>query len=157
MPMKLSANFNVTELVPPEVYNKWGDNSIWFINPKLIDCLELLKKITTDFYQEDVKIIINNWDNGGNFKYSGFRPPNIDVEIGGATFSQHKLGNAADVKCYIKNRQIPVNQILDLVLSNKTKFMNLGLTTIEDIKFTKTWLHMDCRWTGKDDLLIVKP
>jgi hypothetical protein len=31
------------------------------------------------------------------------------------------------------------------------------LTTYENIAATPSWLHIDCRWTGLDKLLMVNP
>lgn len=155
--MKVSENFSIQELVPPEIFQKFGINSQWFIDPKVVDILELLKEVLSAQYKTNIIVKVNDWHTGGSYKYSGYRPPNIDNEIGGATLSQHKLGNAVDVKAILNGNNLPIKDIFNIVQSNKVAFLAAGLTTIEDITYTKTWLHLDTRWTDKNDLLIVKP
>lgn len=142
--MKLNDHFDVREFVPPQIWNKYGEKSIWFIDPKII-------QIAT-FYREffNVPIVINNWYIGGKFMYRGYRPPRVNI---GSEFSQHKMGRAFD--CH--SPSITPQEMYKLILDNPTKFQEAGLTTLENIIFTNTWLHSDCRPTNQDTILIVNP
>lgn len=160
--MNITKNFEIQEFVPPEIYNKYGEKSTWFISPEIpIIAQELRDSLSDKFSGNRVIVKINDWHTGGDYKYSGYRPPNIDDEIKGAFLSQHKLGKAMDIKVYLNNNKLDPKEIYKFILDNKTKFMNLGLTTMEDINYTKTWNHLDCRnrLNGQNlqDILIVKP
>jgi len=44
-------------------------------------------------------------------------------------------------------------------MANPQFLIDVGCTTIEDINFTPTWIHLDCRNLDKEitELLVVKP
>ena len=140
--MQVSKNFVLQEFIDPDTYKKWGDKSIWFIDPKVIHIAQLLRD------KSGRAVTINNWSVGGLYKLSGLRP--LDATIG-AKLSQHKFGRAIDVKIQGYNPE----QVHDLIKNNWLEFKEIGLTTLEDLSLTKTWTHIDVRNTGKDDLLIV--
>jgi hypothetical protein len=48
---------------------------------------------------------------------------------------------------------VDYDQIRKTILENEQKFIDAGVTTFED--GTKTWLHLDCRYTMSDKILIV--
>lgn len=142
--MKLNNYFDVREFVPPQIWNKYGERSIWFVDPKLIEIATLYR----EFFE--APIIINNWYIGGKYMYRGYRPPRINV---GTEYSQHKMGRAFD--CHSPN--ITPQEMYKSILDNPEPFMKVGLTALEDINFTTTWLHSDCRPSLQDTILIVKP
>lgn len=142
--MKINEYFDIREFVPPQIWNKFGEKSIWFIDPKIIE----IAKAYREFFE--VPIIINNWYIGGKFMYRGYRPPRVNV---GTEYSQHKSGRAFD--CHSPN--ITPQNMYKLILDNQEFFMEKGLTTIENVVFTPTWLHSDCRPTSKKEILIVNP
>ena len=142
--MKLNDYFDVREFVPPQIWNKFGEKSIWFIDPKVVEIATAYR----EFFK--VPIVINNWYIGGQFSYRGYRPPRVNI---GAEFSQHKMGKAFD--CH--SPSISVKDIYNQILENWDHFKQFGLTTVEDVNFTPTWIHSDCRVTNQDTLLIVKP
>lgn len=155
--MQLTKNFQLQEFIPKTMYGLYGDKSIWFINPKLPVIAQLLKDTLCEEYETNVLVNINTWNSQGSRQYSGRRPYNIDSEIGGARESQHKMGNAIDVQCFINGKQIPSKDIHAIILKNEKQFMEAGLTTLENVAYTKTWNHLDCRWTNLNKLLIVNP
>lgn len=140
----ISKYFITQELVPPDIYTQYGEKSMWFIDPRLI--------ILADFLREFVgqPMTINNWDSGHTLSLRGFRPP--DTTVGGR-LSQHKFGRAFD--CSFDD--ILPRTVYNSILSNEKLFMEQGLTTLENIEFTKSWLHCDIRHTGSSSLLIVNP
>lgn len=137
--------FYASEFVPPEIFNAFGAlHSWWFINERIVLINAELKK---DF---NAPVTINNWRAGGDRKYSGFRPKDCTV---GADNSQHRLANASDtlIKGYT------ADEVREHILKNKQRYMALGLSRLEDAKYAPTWCHLDCAWTGLDEILIVKP
>lgn len=145
--IKITENFYLDEFIHPDIYRKYGKNSIWFLDAKIV---YICQQLRTDL---NVPITINNWAVGGNFKYSGLRP--LDAKIG-AKRSQHKFGRAADPKGF---GGMSIEEVFNYIMDNenKSRYMDLGLTTIENIKHTPTWLHLDTRLTNLEDILIVNP
>lgn len=142
--MKLNDYFELQEFVPPQIYSKFGDRSIQFLDPKII----ALATAYREFFKLPVKI--NNWHTGGPYSYRGYRPPRVNI---GSEYSQHKFGRAFDCNIGSYTSQ----QMFDLIVENFEHFKQYGLTTLENYKFTDGWLHSDVRVTGIDKLLIVDP
>lgn len=140
--MRVSKNFVIQEFVPKEIYEKWGDKSIWFVRPEVIKLAQFYR----DYF--GASVTVNNWSSGGNFNYRGFRPPNCAI---GASLSQHRFGNGFD--CNIKG--ITPDEARAEIMKNQEAFMAAGLTTLEDGNIAKTWIHSDLRTTNLDHILIV--
>lgn len=143
----MSKYFQIQELVPPAIYTQFGEKSWWYIQPVLIAVLDALR--------EDVgqPLIVNNWSTGGTYQFSGYRPPECKI---GAKYSMHRMGLAADVKC----KGMKPADILKVIQANQQKYLDLGLTTYENLEATESWLHLDCRrWPGEKltELKIVNP
>jgi len=138
--MKLLGNLIIQDFVPKEIYTAFGDKSIWFINKKVVTITDfIIRKTGKDFY-------VNNWKDGGTINYCGYRPPDCLV---GASKSQHKLTNAAD----IHSLDMKPDEVRQFIRDNFAELNDLGLTTIE--KDTPTWTHFDTRWTMLETLLEV--
>lgn len=128
-----SQYFTVQEFVPPEIYNLFGpERSTWFIQPEIVNVCHLLRVMTGR------SVTVNNWHRGGPYRDSGYRMPSCKV---GAEYSQHKLGNAADVKV-AGMKPADVHAFINAHLSD---FITAGLTTMEALAFTPSWTHLDCR------------
>ena len=153
---KLSNNFYLDELVPPELYLQYGHNAHWFIRKEVVCILQRLRN-------RFGPIIVNNWSDGGKitakeflelpefeklirFSESGFRLPTTQT---GAPLSFHKYGAAADTK-FLKAM---VEEVKEDIIKDFHYYKELGLTTIE--KNTTNWLHFDIRNTLRKELLIV--
>lgn len=141
---KVSANFVLQEFVPKELFQQFGVKSIWFIDRPIINVAELIR---TRFGKP---VTINNWHTGGNLNNRGFRMPDSST---GGKLSQHKFGRAIDVSV----TGIQVHELFKDIKDNYDIYNKVGLTTVEDIQFTPTWLHCDCRITNMTGLNIVKP
>lgn len=157
--MKVSDNFDIREFVPAETYNRWRNKSIWFIRPEIISIAEFYKSFFKNYFKADnVLVTVNNYMFSGNLQYRGYRPPSCTV---GARESQHRFGSAFDCSFTIvkdDQRIVPAMSVIYTAIKNNEKeFLKAGVTTIEDVKYTPTWLHTDIRNTGLDHLLIVKP
>ena len=134
-------HFILEQLVPPDVFTALGDKAWDLMQPNLITTIDQL-------YDHFGPMTINNWHTNGRFKESGYRDPNSAT---GAKRSQHKLGNAAD----IKPLKTTPRAMYDYILANPEQFPLL--TTLEDISATPTWLHVDCRVNATPGIRIVKP
>ena len=140
--MKLSPHFFLQEFVPKEIFDRWGNKSLWFIDSQIVDIAESIRN------KVGKPVIINNWKDGGTYNYSGYRPPECNV---GVKMSQHRWGRAVDIKV----PGIDLLQLYSFIKRNPDKFPEI--TTLENINHTKTWLHADCRFTGESSILIVNP
>lgn len=137
--MKLSKNFHLKEFMPDYIYAKWGDACIWFLDKRIVSISQALR-------DEFGAITIN----GGGYNFSGFRDPSCTV---GGKLSQHRFGRAVDLKFADHD----VQYVYQAIKLNETKWMNEGITTMENINFTPSWLHVDCRWTNMNKIKIVTP
>ena len=144
-PIHNSPHFDVRELVDANTFKALSVNAAWLIDPKIVRVLDLLRE------KLGAPIIVNNWHTGGPFKSSGFRSMSDKT---GAMFSQHRRGCAADVKSAGRKPA----ELLFFINANFELFKAAGLTTIEDVNFTPTWLHLDCRpVTIENQFRIVRP
>jgi uncharacterized protein YcbK (DUF882 family) len=141
--VKLSNNFYLQEFVSKYIYQKYKDNATWYVDDRLIDLAQFIR----DRYKKPV--IINTWHYSieGAYQYRGHRPMNCKI---GAKRSQHKYGRAFDFTV-----DMPLTEVFSDIILNKEKFMKKGLTAIESIEKSRTWIHVDVRHIpNKTDLLI---
>jgi len=154
--IKLSSNFSLDEFVAPEIYRRFQGNSVWFLNPALI----LIAQSLRDRFGP---IVINNWCKGGKYDAETFinleesEKQYFYTESGlrchcsttGAEFSQHKFGNAIDLK--FKN--VTPEQVRKHIIENYGSiYRSIGVSAIE--AKTDSWLHIDCRNKNHDQLII---
>lgn len=135
-------NFDLREFVHPNVWERFGANCIWFLDPNLYTIAQLLR----DRFGPTT---INSWHYGGSRINSGFNP---DRPIG-AQYSQHKYGRAID--CQFSNAT--PNEVRAEMLNQQELWIDAGVTTIEHERFAPTWVHIDTRFTNLSEILIVKP
>jgi len=140
----VSDYFKTQEFVSKAIYTQYGENSMWFIDPRV---RKLANFIRTFFGRQ---VTINNWLWGGTNQYRGFREPSSTV---GAALSQHRFGRGFDFNV----RGMTTFEVNKAILANEKAFMDAGLTCIEDIADTPAHNHCDIRYTGLDKILIVKP
>ena len=104
------------------------------------------------------KISIRKWSGLRTVQYimrqikAGKRPAKLTQHIGG-------MCNATDKKYFILfnngNRQeIPAPEIRQIILANESKWIAVGLTTLEGDKLAPTWVHGDCRPTGLSNITV---
>lgn len=144
MSTQISKHFDIRELVPKSVFITFGEQSQWFVRPELIQVLEFVR---TWF---NAPITINNWHTTGTFQYRCFRPCSYNE---GGTYSQHRLGCAADINI----KGFTPQQIYNEILANEPQFVQAGLTTMENMVGTPTWNHLDIRFWGDNKIHIVDP
>ncbi|MFM9983847.1 MAG: hypothetical protein ACKVOK_01355 [Flavobacteriales bacterium] len=144
-------HFFLDEFIDPYTYSKRGARSIELLDMRLVMGVEFLRTEAGDEHP----FTINNWATAKPgqkvYKESGSR--RFDTKTG-AVWSMHKFFRGFDVKvagmtpkefhAFIKERE-------EYLIKNQF------ITTLENVAFTTTWTHMDCRYTGLDHLLIVNP
>lgn len=152
-PIHGSPFFDVREFVDQRTWNLYGVKSAWFVEERIVRIADTARKISKS------TIIVNNWffaDRGEKvYDSSGFRAI-WDAE--GGALSQHRRGCAADIKV----KAFTPKQTFELIMDNEIEFKQVGLTTMEDIKITLSWNHLDCRpiipgLNPEKGFLIVKP
>lgn len=131
--MKISDYFEIEEFVPVGLFKLFGARSVWYFDHELVLAAELIRECLGG-----TPITINNWHRGGAYQYRGFRPRSCTV---GVAYSMHRLGKAIDVS----SKLFTPPQILARMQPRKADFLALGITTIENLKDTPTWLHLDRR------------
>lgn len=134
-------HFKLQELVGPEFYTRWGERSWeWLQVPSLMTIDAIRKRYGA--------VTINTWADGGQFHESGLRD---FATATGAGYSQHKFGGAFDLKF----GAIAPTEVFDELLAHP-EYAPM-LTTMEDARITKTWLHVDCRNHGRPGIWVVQP
>ncbi|MDA8104670.1 MAG: D-Ala-D-Ala carboxypeptidase family metallohydrolase [Nitrospiraceae bacterium] len=123
-------HFQIYELVDKRTFDEFGTKA-WelFKEPALI-ALDGIR----EFFAAPVTI--NNWWNGiGSFQFRGFRPAWYQ---GGATHSQHRLGNAFDFAV----KGLSAEQVRQRIIENKDHEL---LKNIMRLEAAVNWVHFDCK------------
>jgi hypothetical protein len=138
-------NFYLDEFIDPMTYSARGERSLQLMDYRIICAIDYLRTTINR------PIIINNWASGGQFRLRGFRPEGTRT---GAKWSQHKFGRALDFHV----PGMTVAEVHKVIQAHSRFLIERGwLTTIEDSRDTPTWTHIDCRFTGLDEIVIVRP
>ena len=152
-PIHGSKYFDIREFVDERTWKILGVKAACLIDPAIIRVADLLRQKTGQ------PVTVNNWSfaKPGEtvYKASGYRA--IWEKVGGQ-LSQHRCGRAADFKV----RGMRPAQVFALIMANQAEFEAAGLTTVEALEFTRTWLHLDVRprvdgWHPNAAFLIVRP
>lgn len=143
--MKVSTNFSLSEFVSKEIYAKWGDASLWFIDPRIIQVAQFIRS------RHGKPVTINGTLNGHTYNFSGFDPPGGYRKA--SSLSQHRFGRAVDLKF----SGMTVQEAYKDIMENQDIYLKIGLTTVENIAHTASWLHCDIRETKMDTIKIVNP
>ena len=149
MSKQVSNNFQIHEFVPGHIFERWGDRSVWFVQPRIISVAQAIR----EHFGKSVMI------NGNGMNFRGFRDDSFYFNEDGSKkrkggfFSQHRFGNAIDLNV----SGMDCDEVRDEIIKHTSKFMDAGLTTLEDGAFAPTWVHCDARPTGMNEILIVKP
>ena len=135
-PIHGSKYFDVREFVDQKTWAMLGVKSAWCVDPKIVAVCDLLRE------KVGVPVKINTWHYAKrgqkSFIDSGFRAKWSGV---GGVLSQHRMGRAADVKV----DGMSTYQIQLIIIKHEQEFLAAGLTTMENMEYTPTWCHLDCR------------
>ena len=150
--IQLSANLFLDELVDPLTYFTEDDNGLSKIDKKLIPIFQLLrdkygksigvngwwKHLPADMIVFDPEAFLNLMIKTKVPVWSGYRSPFCKI---GAAKSAHKQGKAQDPKGDEK-------EFFRIVCENAKEFYILGLRRIENVQYTKGWMHGDTLTTN---------
>lgn len=140
--IKITENIFLDEVMHPKMYKLFGGKSRWFIDQSVIDIAQYIRTKTGQ------PIEINTWFHGGRFKNRGLR---LFSSGTGASYSQHKFGKALDFTI----KGWTADEVREKILGEwKDDLMKFGLTAIEA---GISWVHIDVRNTGKNDIMIFYP
>lgn len=136
-------HFSIEELTPPGHQN-WS-----LVRDELLETLDEIHDLLTEKYSKFDRIImrINTWNNGGKFKYRGWRPKDCST---GSQMSQHKYGNAADFDAFTVKDGVEARIDPDVVrgLLSRWKLTDGKLKHLGGMEDGVNWVHVDCRNYG---------
>jgi len=139
--------FALNELVPPDVIASRGEQAWQLMDDRILRGADWLR-------EKFGPCVINGKFGGKGFTESGLRNP---LTTTGARWSQHKFGRAVDLK-FLK---VNVKEVYDYILANQPEARANGITTVENINATPSWLHCDCRLLPEtfpaNGILVVNP
>jgi hypothetical protein len=139
--------FALNEVVHPGAIQALGKRAWTLMDERILRGADWLRELFGP-------CTINGKFGGKGFTESGLRDPFTKT---GAPFSQHKFGRALDLKFH----KVTCKEVYDYIIRNPGQARENGITTVEDIAFTGTWLHIDCRLLPEsfpeNGVLVVKP
>jgi hypothetical protein len=136
--------FKVYELVDPLTFNRYGDKSLQFMDSRMLWTLDAMR----EYFNRP--IVVNNYMTAKPgvyvYKFSGLRlPDSLDND---ADRSQHIYGRAGDLKVF----ELSAEEVRQEIKAKwKTEPAFRFITAIED---KVNWLHIDCRNTNSEQLLV---
>ena len=135
-------HFKAHELVPPAIYDKFGERSFMFLDDRLLKLCDALR-------EEFGSATINNYKWGGDRVASGLRSPDSPYY---SPTSQHSFGRAVDILF----KDYSAERVRSDIKDDSTIWQNgtgLNSITLED---GVSWLHIDIR-NGKAGVNSFKP
>ena len=124
-------HFKAHELVPPEIYKKWGDRSFMFIDDRLLRLIDALR-------DEFGSATINNYKYGGDRQWSGLRTNGSPYY---SRTSQHSFGRAADI--IFSN--IDAEQVRGEIKEDPQFWLNSAGCDSITLEDGVSWVHVDVR------------
>lgn len=143
----MSTYFNIKELVCPDIYNNFGEQSWMFIDNKLIETLDIVReKILCR------PMVINNWASGGGYTQRGLRC-NIcqlvksKTDIGRIYMSAHNFGKAIDATV----QGMTAEEARNLIIKNQV-LLPYPIRLEDNV----SWLHLDVYDMNKGKVYLFK-
>lgn len=138
-------HYKLYELLPEDVYTalikELKEDVIWkLFDEDLLRGLDWLK----DLFPEG-SITINDWKWGGGYQHSGLRPKSSKYYSEG---SMHSVGLAADLKF----SKYSIGEVL-----NKLRIVEDSPYIRRVEKGTDTWVHVDVKPTGRNNIYFFNP
>lgn len=134
-------NFKIEELVDSATNERLKSLAWKIFDFELLLSLQELRAFTNKTF------IINNWKDGGQFSYRGYRPPECKQ---GALVSAHRFGRAIDF--HVADGSITAEEMRKLIIKNRDKFPG-----IKRMESGVNWVHIDSNYTGVKDIVLFKP
>ena len=139
------SNFHLYEFVPQSAYNGLEDHGLSLLHPELIDSTQKLRE------HLGVRMIINNWYNGGTFQNRGWRSPDSKV---GAKKSLHKRGMAID----FHSPDVTIKELFVLVWNAREWIVeNTAFRILESFDHTPGWVHIAIGDSEIKEIVVIKP
>ena len=139
-------SYTIQELVHPQILNKIGEVNAW--RRLDADVLFDLQTIRNKWFAKyESGIYINRLNIGLDSR--GLRPPN---DPDGSFYSTHKQGNTFDLEPVNGLMRELYDMVYLMVVNSELKKIN----TLEDFKYTKTWVHVGYMNTSEKPL-VIKP
>jgi len=131
----ISKYFKIHELVPRKMYEKYGEAAWRYVDPRLIETIDLLKE-----HFNLGTMTINNYYWGGNREWSGIRTPESTNYSYG---SQHSFANAFDMVF----SDYTAEEVRNYIINNPNIFIY-----IKGLELGVSWVHLDVR--NEDKLVL---
>lgn len=138
------ANFPIKELVDKATFDRLGERAYMLFRPEALRMLQGVREFL------GVPCVVNDWDKGGQYSQSGFRPSSSTV---GAPYSAHRLGCAFDLKPKGMTIAAAWAKIQGAPNDPRVKLIR----RVENIEKTPTWLHIDTYEHDGAGILVVNP
>lgn len=132
-------HFDARELVPQEIYEQLGEKSILVMDDRILKMADAIR----DFF--GMPITINTWCFNGDRKYSGYRDKTCKV---GSLYSQHKFGRAVDMLI----KDVSAEEARSTIMANQEQFKHIKV-----MEALVPWLHIDCRCTKENGIVLINP
>lgn len=134
-------NFELRELIPPQIHVARGDRAWQLLDVRALMTLQALR-------DKFGPLVVNDWHIGGRYRESGLRSFTTST---GAVWSQHRYGRAFDCKF----KECKPFAVAEYVMAHQDEYPHL--TTIENTIATPTWFHFDVRAHDHEGIWIVDP
>lgn len=129
-----SKYFEIHELVPRKMYNRYGDKAWRYVDVRLIQSIDKLKE-----HFNLGTITINNYHWKGSRQWSGIRTPESPNYSYG---SQHSYANALDMVF----SDYSAEEVRHYIINNRDLF-----PYINGLELNISWVHIDIR--NEDELV----
>lgn len=145
MNFSISEHFDIREFVSKQTFDSLGiEECKKLVGIKVVSLAEVLRS------HFGYGMTINNWHKGGNFNWRGLRIEGCGV---GKITGQHYVKPLNAIDFNITN--FTPLQVYNQILKNEAKFLEAGITRMENIKDTPTWTHVDMKVTKLKTIQIV--
>jgi hypothetical protein len=135
-------HFRIDEIVDPATFATYGEKSLWFMDSRILWTADAIR----EYFNKPC--IVNNYNIAKPGEYV-YRDSGLRLEpVGAATRSQHIYGRALDIKI---QGVLAGDARMEIKSKWKAEPAFRFITAIED---GVNWLHIDCRNTNSDQLLI---
>ena len=132
--------FKTYELVDPVTFASFGENSLWFMDSRILWTGDALREYF------NAPCIVNNYMTAKTGEYI-YKDSGLRYEINpGAARSQHLYGRALDIKISGISSDDARKEILSKQGSEP------AFRFITAVELGVSWLHVDCRNTNKSDI-----
>ncbi len=129
--------FEIHELVPKKMYEKYGEKAWRYVDVRLIETIDKLKE-----HFNLGTMTINNYGFGGSREWSGIRTPESQNYSYG---SQHSFANAFDIVF----SDYSAEEVRNYIINNRDLFPH-----INGLELGVIWVHLDVR--NEDNLVTFK-